>query len=150
MAKANYSEASEVKTIAEQLVPKYHQHILDYSLRIDYVFTDKVPKKGGKEVWGYVQKITNLNAYIAKDNKEGDPFFVMVIAEAIWDRLSPKGKEALIDHELYHIGVKVTEKDDEEVVKLILLPHDMEEFDAINRRYGRWQDSEAINPSETE
>jgi hypothetical protein len=144
MATANFSPAPEVKEVAEKLIPKYHGHINDFSVRVDYVFIDKIPKKGGKEVWGYVTKFSGLQAYEAKDNPDGEPFFVMVISAPIWEILSAKGKEALVDHELCHIGAKLTEKDEEKVVKLFLKPHDMEEFESINRRYGNWTDEVKI------
>lgn len=148
MAKANFSPAPEVKEIAEQLIPKFHGHLKDFSVRIEYVFIDKIPKKGGKEVWGYVQKVTNLNAFLAKDNPDSDPFFVMVISSPIWEILSKNGKTALVDHELCHCGAKLQEKEEESVVKLYLIPHDLEEFNAINRRYGLWQDE--VNREEPE
>jgi hypothetical protein len=147
MAAANFSPAPEVKEFADKLIPKYHGHLVDFSVRIEYVFIDKVPKKGGKEVWGYVTKVTNLHAFLSVNNPDSEPYFAMVISKPIWDILSDNGKTALIDHELCHCGAELTEKDEQEVVKLTLVPHDMEEFLSINRRYGNWQDTENIGDS---
>lgn len=137
-----YKEAPEVKEVADKLIPKYHQHLLDFNVRVDYLFIDKIPMKGGKEVWGSCRKITNLNAYLAKDKQSGgDPFFVITIAQPVWDVLPPNDREALVDHELCHASAEATTKDDEDVVKLSINPHDMEEFAAIVRRHGMWRDS---------
>lgn len=135
-----YTPASDVKEIANDLIEKYHHHLKD--IRIEYVMSDKTPKSGGKEVWGQVRKIGSLPAFLAADQdhqKAGDaePFFVMIISEPIWENLLPTKKTALVDHELCHCGVEV---DDEGKVKLTLIPHDLEEFTSIVRRYGLWRD----------
>ena len=138
-----YKDAPEVKKIAEELIPKYHQHIVDFNVRVDYLFIDKVPMKGDSEVWGTCRKITNLNAYLAADKQSGgDPFFVITISEPIWDVLPEDKRIALVDHELCHTSAEYQEKDDEEpVLKLSCKPHDMEEFACIVKRHGMWRDS---------
>lgn len=135
-----YTPAPDVKSIADELIVKYHPH-LD-GVRIEYVMGDKTPRRGGKDVWGFVKKISSLPAYLAadkNDQKSGDvsPFFVMVISEPIWVNLYPDKRTALVDHELCHCGVEV---DDEGNSKLTLIPHDLEEFVAIVRRYGLWME----------
>jgi hypothetical protein len=137
----NYKNAPEVKEIAEELIDKYHQHIRDFNVRIDYLFMDKVPMKGDNEVWGMCKKITSLNAYLAADKQSGgDPFFVIIISEPIWEVLSKEAKVCLVDHELSHTAAEYQEKDDEEpVLKLSCKPHDMEEFAHIVKRYGAWR-----------
>jgi len=135
-----YKEAPEVKAVAEKLIDQYHQHIRDFNVRVDYLFIDKIPLKGGKEVWGSCRKITNLNAYLAKDKQSGgDPFFVITIAEPVWDILPEKERQALLDHELSHTAAEYKESDEENVVKLSLKPHDMEEFACIVKRHGMWR-----------
>ncbi len=136
----NFSPAKEVKEIAEELIPKYHQHITDYSIRVEYVFADKVPKKGGKEVWGTCRKVSNLNAFLAKDNPDADPFFVITISQPVWEVLDQKSKVALVDHELCHTAAQYDEDDEEPAVKLSVNPHDVEEFACIIRRHGLWKD----------
>lgn len=135
-----YTPAPDVKKIAEELIPKYHHHL--ENIRIEYVMADKAPKHGGKEVWGYVRKISSLPAYLAaepSDQKDGqtESFFVMVISEPVWVNLMPDKRIALVDHELCHCGVEV---DDEGNSKLILIPHDLEDFTSIVRRYGLWRE----------
>jgi hypothetical protein len=150
MPAAVYSPAPAVKEVAEPLIVQYHGHLKDFNVRIEYVFTDKMPKRGGKDVWAFVRKVTNLNAYLATKTGDADAFFVMVVSEHIWDLLSDRGRKALVDHELCHMGAEVQEKEDGEVVKLTLIPHDMEEFLAINRRWGLWQEEVDAKESKEE
>jgi hypothetical protein len=131
--------APEVEAIAKNLIPKYHPHLADS--RIEYVFINNVPKKGGKEVWGTMRKITSLAAYLGADqhSKEqgvNDPFFVLSISRPVWDELGTKERTALVDHELCHGGVEVDEEGD---YKLGIIPHDLEEFSCIVERYGMWR-----------
>lgn len=144
MAKANYREAPQVKKIAEELIEKYHHHLIDFDVRIDYVFVDKTPKIGGKEVWGKCQKISSLNAFLAGENEDCDPFFVIIISEPVWDVLPPDKRRALVDHELCHTWSEASQKEDtdgsEDAVKLSLNPHDLEEFTCIVRRHGLWRE----------
>lgn len=135
-----FTSAAEVKEVAEKLIPLYHPHLQD--ARIDYVFTDSVSKKGGKEVWGTMRKITSLTAYLGgtkNEQKNGatGPFFVMTISKPVWDELDTFKKEALVDHELCHSGLEL---DEEGNPKLTIIPHDLEEFKAIVERYGLWRD----------
>jgi hypothetical protein len=137
----NYKEAPEVKKIANELIPKYHSHLEEFNVRVDYLFMDKIPMKGDNEVWGQCRKITSLNAYLAADKiSGGDPFFVIIISEPIWDILPPEARVSLVDHELCHCSSEYQEKEDQEpVLKLSCKPHDMEEFACIIKRYGAWR-----------
>jgi len=144
MAKAVYTPAPEVKQIAEDLIPKYHQHLIDFDVRIEYVFIDKTPKAKGREVWGTCRKISNLNAFLANGQDGSDPFFVITISEPVWEVLPPKSKVALVDHELCHAWAEAQQDEEtdgsEDVVKLSLRPHDLEEFSCVVRRHGLWRD----------
>ena len=135
-----YDPAPSVKAVADELIPKYHQHLLDFSVKMEYRFIDKIPKKGGMEVWGSCRKISSLSASLAQDNPDGDPFFVIVISAPIWDVLPDDKRKALVDHELCHAGAEYNDDDENPAVKLFLKPHDMEEFACIVRRHGMWRD----------
>ena len=143
MPSAKYRPAPEVKAIADDLIPKYHQHLIDFSVKIEYVFVDKTPKTKGIEVWGTCRKMTSLNAFLANQQEGSDPFFVITISEPIWDILTPEKKIALVDHELCHAeAVASQDEDDDEAdpVKISIRPHDLEEFSCIVRRHGLWRD----------
>jgi len=137
---AKFTPAPEVKEIAEELIPLHHSHLVD--ARIEYVFTDTVGKRGSKQVWGTMRKISALPAYLAADKNsqnhgETDDFFVLTITKPIWEDLSYKQRVALVDHELCHAGVKL---DDEGEAKLFIVPHDLEEFTCIVKRHGLWRE----------
>lgn len=60
-------------------------------------------------------------------------FEVVVWAnQQAWERLSAKAREALIAHELNHIGGRT------EAGNVFLLEHDIEEFAWVVRQYGQW------------
>lgn len=137
-----YTPAPEVREIAEELIEKHHPTLAEYRPRIEYIFIDKTPKKNGKEVWGTMRKVTNLAAFLAQeecDKEQGicDPFFVMTITKPVWDILDNNKKVALVDHELCHAAVE--EKDNGET-ELVIIPHDLEEFNTIVNRHGLWRE----------
>ena len=148
MSQAKYFEAPEVEEIAEDLISKYHQHLLDYSVRIRYVFVDKTPTSGDKEVWGTCRKVSGLNAFLEGQNDDGESFFVITISKEVWDILPMDKKKALVDHELCHAwaDVKKPKKEEEDPeaeysVRLGVKPHDLEEFSCIVRRHGLWREN---------
>jgi hypothetical protein len=138
-----YIPAPEVKDIAQELINQYHTHLADTEVRIEYVFCDNVPKKGDKEIWGTMRKVTNLYAFLASSKEEQDvgnseAFFVMTISKPVWDVLTLDQKKALVDHELCHAMTEINEDTGEP--KLTVVPHDLEEFAVIVKRYGLWRD----------
>lgn len=159
---SDFSLAPEVKAIAADLIPKYHDHLSDPRVRIDYLFADKPKKTKGKEALGWVQMVSNLPAFLAEPPRmptteeeeanpdaafrtrgqalaynRGEPFFVMCIHRGVWRfALSDKQKIALVDHELCHLWVEENEKTAE--LTLSTLPHDIEEFTKVIVRHGRW------------
>ena len=144
MPSAKHRPAPEVQAIAEELIPKYHQHLIDFSVRLEYVFLDKTPKSKGMEIWGRCRKVSGLNAFLANKQEGSDPFFVIEISEPIWDILPPECRMALVDHELCHAAAEAAQdEDDDEAdpVKLSVNPHDLEEFCCIVRRHGMWRDN---------
>lgn len=150
MPQAKFFEAPEVKALADDLIDKYHRHLLDYSVKLRYVFTDKTQKSKGKEVWGTCRKVSGLNAYLEGESPDGDPFFVITISKDVWDILPDDKKLALVDHELCHAWAEAKQQKDDgdsdedletdNPVKLSVMPHDLEEFSCIVRRHGLWRD----------
>lgn len=140
--KTYYKHAQEVEDIAIDLIQKYHGHLTDFDVHLEYVFVSKAPKRNGKEIWGQCRKVTGFNAHIAEQNG-GEPFYVILISEPVWDILPQDKRTALVDHELCHAWAEANQKeDDDEIdpVKLSLRPHDLEEFSAIVRRHGIWRE----------
>jgi predicted metallopeptidase len=145
MAQAQYKAAPEVREIAENLIPKYHQHLVDFDVKLEYVFIDKTPKSKNSEVWGTCRKVSSLNAFLGNGQDGSDPFFVITISEPVWDVLPHDKRVALVDHELCHAWAEASQKEDsdgsEDVVKLSVKTHDLEEFCCVVRRHGFWRES---------
>jgi len=140
--KTYYKHAQEVEDIARDLIPKYHGHLLDFKVHLEYVFINKTPKRGGAEIWGQCRKVTGFTAYLA-DQQGDEPFFVIVISEPVWEILPQDKRVALVDHELCHawaLADQDEDNDEADPVKLSLRPHDLEEFSCIVRRHGLWRE----------
>lgn len=138
---AEFTAAPEVEAIARDLIGAHHKHLINVPIR--YVFRSEAAKSGGKIVWGKARKIGGLQAFLAvKEDDlpvmetEGNEFFVIEIARDIWEDLTDAARAALVDHELMHCE---TEGD-----KLVISPHDVEEFSGIIRRHGLWRDDVKI------
>jgi hypothetical protein len=132
-----YQPAPEVEDVARRLINDFHSHLA--TVRIDYVFAVEQLKEKGKLVWGRAKKISGLNAWLASETRmreaaSPEEFFVIEIHKQTWQMLDEKSRKALVDHELHHCDV------DMETSKLSTRPHDLEEFNAIVRRYGLWRD----------
>jgi hypothetical protein len=130
-----YQPAPEVEEVARRLINDFHSHLA--TVRIDYVFTTEQLKEKGKVVWGRAKKVTGLNAWLASEDKlrdavEPEEFFVMEIHRATWLQIDEKSRRALVDHELCHFWVG-------ENGSLSIAAHDLEEFNAVVRRYGLWR-----------
>jgi len=141
MAATIYSEAHEVKTLANQLISQHHGHL--NGIRIDYVFRSDTQKKAGKPVWGAAQKKGGIDAYLAGQEDEGDgheAFFVLTISRPIWDKLTESSREALVDHYLSHFWREdETDTEGRTVTKLSLLTPDLQEFSSVYYRHGDWR-----------
>ena len=153
MPQAKYSPAPEVEAIAKDLIPKYHQHLIDFNVEVRYSFIDKTPKSKGKELWGTVKKITGQNAYHAANNPDAEPFFSITVPIDVWDVLPPDKRVALVDSLLCECWAEVKQAKDEadadvddeieqdNPVKLSIRAADVVEFSCIVKRHGLWRES---------
>lgn len=112
----------EVIDIAGRIIQQYHPHLEDAS--IGFIMRSEAPRSGGKITLGKARKVP------ADQQVHLDFDFIIWLAEDVWDRLSRRQREALIDHELSHC------KFDGFVASI--KPHDVEEFTHIIERYGFW------------
>lgn len=130
-----YKPAPEVQEIAERYIEEHHQHL--QGVKIEYIFMSEAPTVAGKIAGGVAKKITGLNAWLSTPTEgrepEPEPYFVLGIAESIWKLLTPEQREALVDHELCHMGYD----DEKDTIKII--PHDVEEFSGVVQRHGVWE-----------
>ena len=72
------------------------------------------------------------------------PDFIMLLDAQWWEQAPPIAREALVYHELLHATIKRDREGeprftDEGLPVWDLVGHDVEEFDAVVRRYGAWQ-----------
>lgn len=135
----------EVKERAGALIQKYHSDLKAAEVTIDYLFVsnDGDSEEPALKLHGYacyaVVKIVGL-----KERVKGCADAEIVIDRDKWDGLSAERKDALLDHELYHLEVKRNEEDGSFKVdshyrpQLSMKLHDRQFgwFDAIARRHG--------------
>lgn len=129
-SKDNFEQAPEVAKIARELIKK-HRLDLQYG-RIAFLFTTKLPSKGGKTVLGKTYKTPELWASALGEEDE-DTDFCMVITKDTWHDLTSAQQVALVDHELCHMMYN-------EAGNPKLVDHDISEFNEVIRRHGLWYD----------
>jgi len=126
-----YASAENVENEAKGLIPLYHPELA--TARFKYVFVDKASVKNGKPVRGKVRRITGVLEFLT----EAD--FLMEIALDQWNELADTQRKALIDHLL---EACTGEEDDNDggAMKWSVREPDVQEFAAILRRHGAWND----------
>jgi predicted metallopeptidase len=118
-----WSEAPKhVIELAQRIIAKHHPQLHD--ARIAFVMRSEAPRSNGSVTLGKARKVS------AEQQIHMPYDFVIWLALDMWNRMTPKQKEALIDHELSHcvwdgfVGS--------------IRGHDVEEFTHIIERYGFW------------
>lgn len=136
MPSASHWPAPEAAEIGRSLL-QHHEHLMP--IRVEYVFRDEAVKDGDGAVWGRAHKLTGMKAMLATadaENSNGCDFFILEFAWDIWRLLSPAQRLALVDHEMSHLGVEITDAGNH---KLVLRRHDVEEFVGVVSRHGLWR-----------
>jgi hypothetical protein len=121
----DFHDAPQPKAIGEILVDELHTHLANR--RIGFLFREEI-KSGGQVKGALASKVSGKLHYYTELE------FMVEVNWTIWRELRPAQRIALIDHELCHFGTE----DGENGLKLLLLPHDVEEFSAIVQRWGLW------------
>ena len=132
-----YAIALEATEIGADLVRAWHPELFGYSPRIFYVFLRDTPVSKRQEVWGRAKRIAGLPAWLLRDDDDaltGEPFFVIELAYDVWKWLTYLQKIALVDHELSHCSI-------DDLGKLTMRGHEVEEFIPIVGRHGLWNES---------
>lgn len=140
-----YVDAPEVREIAEGLIPKHHQHLIDLPIR--YVFRSKTRKLRGSLAYATAEVMKGREAvgWMTEDEVQSqyerfqNPYqiFWMEVSAQLWETLSDPQKIALIDHELCHFIIEEDDLNPEP--RLGIKPHDIEEFTDVVRRHGLWE-----------
>lgn len=116
--------SQEYTEIGERLIAELEElaDVREAEITIVYLASTLAKKQKGKLVFGQCEKI-------ADKYKWGIPAdFTITVFEPNIEGFTPEQVEALIFHELLHVGVE----DD----RLFIRPHDIEDFSAVLKKYG--------------
>lgn len=145
MSGTEYWRAAEVERIARKLIGKHHEHLNRHDVLVRCLFRDPPARSKGRLVYGKARKVSGFTAYLVglehNDRLDDDgpvDFFVVEIAHDLWQGLTERQREALVDHELCHLEVELPETDDKDRT-LSLRGHDLEEFTEVVKRHGLWR-----------
>lgn len=112
------------RQIAFLLIPQLHEHL--ESAKIVYLFREDMKDRCRVKL-GTAKKASAEVAYLT------DYDFILTFNWTAWRTLLPSQRVALVDHELCHCGI------DMEKGGYAMVPHDVEEFGSIVRRWGLWK-----------
>lgn len=120
---ADYHDAQLPAAFSKLLRPAFHEELA--GARIAHLYRYKLGGRQQCRMLARVKKASAELAYLA------DVDFVVVYSWSAWAGLTLWQRLAVVDHELSHCG-----KDEE--AGWLLVPHDIEEFGTIARRWGDW------------
>jgi hypothetical protein len=121
-----YHEAAQPEAIGRALVRALYPELAN--AQIGYLFRQEIHSHR-ERVWGKASRVAGKVAFYSHLD------FLIEISWEDWLLLKPNQRVALIDHELAHCGKEDTEKGE----RYVLVPHDIEEFSTIARRWGAWR-----------
>jgi len=153
-----YRPASdELKRISKDVIARLHPDIIEYDVRVVFLFRDKPQTLRGAQCLATCTVVKGLSAVMARVNppleevllgsgvgqmrRDGGGYFIIQIHDEAWSDLDDHGKHALVHHELCHVGVEEElNKDGVETgrVVLALVPHDREVFNSEISVFGAW------------
>lgn len=128
---ADYSPAESVQAVAQSLMATYHPELA--TARITYLFIDRVPKQGGRELFGKAVLVSGRWRNITELD------FCIEVSLPKWQELSDDQRNALVDHLLERCSGEEDEEDGS--YKWKLRSPDVQEFSSILRRHGIWNET---------
>ena len=149
MEEEKYQEAGEPQDIASKLIEELKEFEHLKAAKVYYLFARKLGRRNGKSVYGKASLANPKINYLT-----GGCDFLIEIDHDLYHDLNEMQREALVYHELSHCGRKEMKKkkkkdgteiptldspptgDDTPEFKWCIIPHDLEEFGAVVRRYG--------------
>lgn len=123
---AEWREALEVAKVARELIEKHHTHLAE--ARILYLFREGKWSSQDRTTWGKAYKVSERDKFIHEYD------FLLVINDEVWQSLDAPSRTALVDHELAHCGQKLNGN-------WYIIGHDLEDFAAVVRRNGLWNEN---------
>lgn len=138
----------EVSEVVSSMMEKFHGPLHEYGVTVDLLFAmPKTNENGDAEdcalkLHGYqCAAIVKINPYKARVQGHADA--EIIIDKEHWEETSEAEHEALIDHELEHLELKLKDgelvRDDLDRPKLRMRKHDHQFgwFDSVARRHGK-------------
>ncbi len=102
------------------------------------LFVGEAEQEKGRPCLARIRVLSGLSSYLMDmDGLDGEPVpqrIIITVYEAGWFALDNDQKAALMFHELCHLRAKLVEGD----WRFHLIGHDLEEFNAVVRRFGVW------------
>jgi hypothetical protein len=130
-----------VKNLAARLRSKFYPDLDQADVTVGYLFAwNKDGPAISHNSWPAkaLAKVTNL-----RDRVAGLPDALIILDAEVWEELSAKEKEAILDHELNHLSLRRdrvgnVKYDDANRPKMVCKPHDFSfgGFHELVRRYG--------------
>jgi len=112
--------SKDVEDMAKLIISKDHTHLLNAN--ITYLFREQPWKAGdGRTVLGKAAKRNDIDRILS--NRKED--FIVILVKPRWDKFTEEEKKCLLDHELCHCGVMVSNSGEK---KWKLRRHPIEEF----------------------
>jgi len=134
--KLTYWKAEEeIVELANKLLAAHNSDAVEAS--VCYMFRSKHTKRGGMVQGGTCSKVSD------KDKVLHGYDYIVTLAADIWQELADREREALLLHELLHIGAEEDEQDGS--MHYGINSHDTEEFRKVIEVCGLWRpDLEAL------
>lgn len=123
---ASFDFSAGVESVARKVITEHHPALAQ--LKIAYLFRHGAWNTRNRETWATVYKVSDRDRLLHKYD------YILVVNVGVWSALDGPTREALIDHELSHIGM-----DEKGAWKLF--GHDLEDFVSVVSRRGAWTES---------
>jgi len=132
-----YRIDADLEKLGKEIINK-HRPMLGH-LKIQYMFRSEASISDDKVIAGRCIKVDDRNRTIHAYD------FIIEIAYDLWETATDEFKEALMDHELGHCGLRVNPDDEQDILyddagrpKTYIKTHSIEEFEEVLERHGAY------------
>lgn len=122
---ASFEFSADVKEVARKVIAEHHPALAQ--LKIAYLKRFGAWSSKGRDTWAKLFKASDRDRLLHEYD------YVLVVNAGVWAALDGPTREALIDHELSHVGM-------DKNGNWKLFGHDLEDFIAVVRRRGAWME----------
>jgi hypothetical protein len=126
--------------------------IAQYGPHVRFIFRLEPKLKGGRRVLGACHmprvngELSGLFDWMLESTFGSAPDFLIILDADWWEDATPRERDILVFHEMYHIAIAVDEHGAQRFHRETGAPvwcirgHDIEEFNAVVARYGAWSE----------